>query len=463
MRRRITLAIVGTVAAALVLTGLGTFLLTSVRARTTARSELRGEAVALVPFVSQDVNLVRRDVAGKLTAAQQARVAAFGLALNHADATVVVFDVGNNIRGGSLPASVPQSDLDFSVLRAGGTVSGIRGRTVWAAAPAKVGPAGGLLVVVLARKVPLAPGGAPWLVLSALVVLIVAIGVSVWVSRTLIAPLRAADLATRRIADGDLSARVPEPPPNADDELADLSRAINSMAATLDRSRGLEQRFLLSVSHDLRTPLTSIRGYAEAITDDAVDDPRLAAGVILTEARRLERLVRDLLDLAKLDARSFTFALAPLDLVEVAGAAAEGFGPSAEAAGVALTSSTVPGTVAPLVADRDRLAQVVANLLENGLKFARTRLDLAISVAGPTATLTVRDDGPGIAAADLPHVFERLYVAQAEPARKESGSGLGLAISRELVNAMGGSIEVASDPQAGTRFAVHFPLYLPPP
>src|SRR5207249_6964710 len=127
-----------------------------------------------------------------------------------------------------------------------------------------------------------------------------------------------------QIASGDLAVTVPAQP-GADHELVSLAHSINTMAANLARSRRLERQFLLSVSHDLRTPLTSIQGFAEAIADGAATDTRRAAEVIAAEARRLERLVRDLLDLAKLDARRFSLDVHRVDAAEVVAHTAEGF------------------------------------------------------------------------------------------------------------------------------------------
>jgi two-component system sensor histidine kinase BaeS len=460
VRRRLTLAILGTVAAALLLTGLGTLVLTRLQVRRTAKVELSNEAQALVAVLVQDVRPRAQPVPNR-AAAQQRRLDAAKQALKLADATVVVFDAQGNVVDGAPPTSVRLNSSDLAGLQTGQTKSGENARMVWAAAASPADAQGRHLVLVLTRSIPFGLGSVQWLLLSAGVVLILAVGVSMRLSRRLIAPLQAADVATRRIADGDLAARVPEPPAAADDELADLSRAINSMAGALERSRGLEQQFLLSVSHDLRTPLTSIHGYAEAITDGAVDDPQAAARVILAESRRLERLVRDLLDLAKLDARSFSLDLEPVDLAQVATSTAESLRPAAEAAGVTLVSpedAAGPSGAPVVLADRDRLVQVAANLLENALKFARTRIEIMAAVDGGIALMWVTDDGPGIAAVDLPHVFERLYVAQAKPVRKESGSGLGLAIARELVTAMGGTIGVESAAGAGTRFVVRLPV-----
>jgi two-component system sensor histidine kinase BaeS len=225
------------------------------------------------------------------------------------------------------------------------------------------------------------------------------------------------------------------------------------MAAALERARGLEQQFLLSVSHDLRTPLTSIRGYAEAIDDGNVD-PKRAATVIRTESARLERLVADLLDLAKLQARAFTFTIEPLDVsvaVHTVVAGAAGSKP-----GIAFH----PVTSGPLLvmADPDRFAQALANLVENAGKYARSSVLVSARSEGGRAVVTVDDDGPGIASHDLPHVFERLYVARHQPQRRENASGLGLAIARELVTSMGGEVAAGSAPTGGARLSIMLPL-----
>jgi two-component system sensor histidine kinase BaeS len=277
------------------------------------------------------------------------------------------------------------------------------------------------------------------------------------IGRRMTKPLRQVEEATRRIATGDLSTRLPTPEKGTDDELASLMTSINTMAEALERSRGVERQFLLSVSHDLRTPLTSIRGYAEAITDGALADPGTGAAVILTEARRLERLVRDLLDLSKLDARSFSFDLQPLDLVDIAIGTADGFLPEADDAGVTIEVVPSPGPVV-VRGDADRLAQVGANLLENSLRFARSRVTVRVSAEGGWARLDVEDDGRGIAPEDLPHVFERLYVSRHQPERKEAGSGLGLAIVRELVTAHGGRVEARASAAGGACLSVLLPL-----
>jgi two-component system, OmpR family, sensor kinase len=274
----------------------------------------------------------------------------------------------------------------------------------------------------------------------------------VLLGRRLARPVHDAAAAAHRIADGELSTRVPEPAPGEHDELAELQRSINHMADSLERGRVMEQQFLLSVSHDLRTPLTSIRGYAEGIHDGHVD-PARGASVIRHEAQRLERLVSDLLLLAKLQSRSFSLAPEPLDLSAAAHTAAEGAaGATADVVVHAVTSGPVP-----VVADPDRLAQVLANLVENAAKYARANVFVSCRIDGARAVCTVDDDGPGIAEADLPHVFDRLYSSRQRPDRTESPSGLGLAIVRELVTAMGGDVQAGAAPNGGARLSFWLP------
>jgi two-component system sensor histidine kinase BaeS len=227
------------------------------------------------------------------------------------------------------------------------------------------------------------------------------------------------------------------------------------MAASLERVRVLEQQFLLSVSHDLRTPLTSIRGYAEAIIDAAAE-PQAAAGVIRSEANRLERLVADLLDLAKLQTKGFSFSIAPIDLSERARSDTSGFVPAAQTRGLTIRCDSDSPVV--VLADPDRLSQIIGNLIENALRYARQSVVVTVGWAGAHGIVTVDDDGSGIPAADLPHVFERLYVAREQPTRRESSSGLGLAIVKELSEAMGGRVLAGSTERGGARFSVYLPL-----
>jgi two-component system sensor histidine kinase BaeS len=257
------------------------------------------------------------------------------------------------------------------------------------------------------------------------------------------------------MAGGDLAARVPDRGGN--DELARLTRSINDLAVSLERSQRSEREFLLSISHDLRTPLTSIAGWAEALTDGTAVDSAAAGRTILTEAGRLDRLVRDLLDLARLNADAFTLRLVPVDLRDIAAGTAEGLRPELEDLGLTIDVVVPP---APVVVDgdADRLAQVTANLVENAGRHAVRDLRVSVSVDGDEAVLAVDDDGPGIAPEERPRVFERLHADVRPAARPGSGTGLGLAIVRELARAMGGEVEAGESDRGGARLVVRLPV-----
>jgi two-component system sensor histidine kinase BaeS len=453
MTRRLTLAILGTVLATLVVAGVGTLVLARLGAREQTETDLRAQAADIAQQI-KDANDV-----GQLRVLANLR-----RALDLEGVTVARYGPGGRTVD-ALPDGVEQSDLDLGELRDGGTVSGNHGSLVYAAtaAPVTVTRNSGatsnvLAVVVITRKAdPLLRPATRWFLLAALATLAIGALVAWRVGRRMARPLRQVEEATRLIAAGDLSTRLPAPERGTDDELASLMASINTMAEALERSQGVERQFLLSVSHDLRTPLTSIRGYAEAISDGTLADPGTGASVILAEARRLERLVRDLLDLSRLDARSFSFDLRPVDLDDIAAGTADGFRPEAEDAGIAIVvePSTAPAVVA---GDADRLAQVGANLLENALRYAHRRVTVRVTVEGTWARLDVEDDGRGIAPEDLPHVFERLYVSRHQPERKEAGSGLGLAIVRELVTAHGGRVEARAGRAGGACLSVLLPL-----
>jgi two-component system sensor histidine kinase BaeS len=452
MRRRFAIAIIGTVLASLVVAGIGTLVLAGVGARRQTATNLRDQARATAAILDANPRATQDTPASRAIRFERVRNA-----LDIDDISLVVLRPNDQIGtelSDPLPDGLTAERLDPDRLRAGDATSGALGRQVWAAAP--IGDTQGVLgVVVLTRPVDRALGPAVgWFLLASAVAIAIAAIVATRLAKQLTRPLREATDATARIAAGDLSVRLPENR-RPDDEVGTLSREINQMAVTLERSRGLEQQFLLSISHDLRTPLTSIHGFAEAVADGTAPDAVAAAEVILAESRRLERLVKDLLDLAKLEAREFRLELVTVDVVEVVRRAAAGFEREAADAGLTIAVET-PVQPAVLTGDPDRLGQVLANLIENALKFASTNVAVTVEHDGASVQIIVSDDGPGIAPEDLPHVFDRLYVSRSPSVRTESGSGLGLAIARELVAAMGGQIVAEANAPQGTRVVVRF-------
>lgn len=369
------------------------------------------------------------------------------------------------------------NESDIRALTSGNAVSVARGDTAFAFVPLDL-PAtltslprlsGGVLTLALVEKGGLPPSTGIYLLVAAAISLVIAAAVAVFLARRITRPIAVAAATTRLMAAGDLDARVPV---SAGDypELESLATAINTMAERLSRARGQERQFLLSISHDLRTPLTSIRGYAEGLLDGAADDPRRVAAVILSESRRLERLIADLLDLARLDSKRFTIDVRRTDLDEVARSSADGLRLALEESGLRIevpeysSNGASPANLL-VAADPDRLAQVVANLVDNASRFASSSVRVATSAspAEPhTALLVVEDDGPGVAPEDLPHIFERFYTSERRAGTARTGSGLGLAIVSELVDAMGGSVRAISptSTNGGTRIEVRLRTWL---
>jgi len=355
-----------------------------------------------------------------------------------------------------LPDDLRVDDLDLVTLLAGGQQCGVDGDRAYVAVP--LSPiAGATPVVVVSGQVeqrPLGRAGTFLIVTGGLALLAAAI-VSAFLARRMTRPLSAMEVAADRIAGGDLSARV-DTAGMRDDELAQLTRSFNAMADELETARGHERAFLLSVSHDLRTPLTSIRGYAEAIGDGAIEgaDERVrAARIIEAEARRLERLVADLLDLARLDTHQFSLTPRPVDAREVVETSVAGFQPAARDYGVVLR--VLPGAAVPADVDPERLGQVVANLVENALRYARTAVTVSVDRTAAGVALQVVDDGPGIPVEERDRVFDRLYTAR-PVAGRSVGTGIGLAIVGELAQAMGGHAccDAAAPDGTGASFVV---------
>lgn len=462
MQRRLVFALVVMVLATLLLSGLVSLFLAQRTAVDQTRHELIGEATGLSESVLQESGGPIRLRQLLLVLGPSLRLSGSAVVGVRADGQL--FDpvaLGDTV---SLPSGLSAADIEPAALYALHTVSGQTGSLVFAAVPfrADIRLAGAdrkvTSAVVLTRR----PAGAlrtagPWFLLSAVVIILVAVLIAWRLARRFQAPLRAVQEVTSRIARGDLDVRVPDPV-GTDPELSALAQSVNSMAESLARAKAAERHFLQSVSHDLRTPLTSIRGFAEAIEDGATADAVAAAGVIASESRRLERLVADLLALATLEARRFTLQMQPIELHPAVEHAVAGFIPSATELGLTLSVSADADLW--VQADPDRLAQVIANLVENALRYARSRITVTATRGATGPKLFVVDDGPGIPLADLPRLFDRLYSGRRQPdgARpgRPIGSGLGLMIVAELVAAMGGTIRAESPvtPAGGTRMAV---------
>jgi signal transduction histidine kinase len=261
-------------------------------------------------------------------------------------------------------------------------------------------------------------------------------------------------------------------PPEGPREVQELARAFNEMNDRVNATQASQREFVANVSHELKTPITSIQGFAQAILDGTAESDasrQQAARIIYDEAGRMHRMVLDLLELARLDAGTLELQQAPVDLPALLRNIAERFTPQAQGAGVSLQVESPD--MSPLIGDGDRLAQVFANLVDNAIKNtpAGGQINLSACQIDDQVQVEVSDTGMGIPPEALPHIFERFY--QADPARpggKAHGSGLGLAIVQEIITAHGGTIGVRSTQrpdqpsyQVGSVFTVRLPLHPP--
>jgi len=246
-------------------------------------------------------------------------------------------------------------------------------------------------------------------------------------------------------------------------EVQELTRAFNSMIQRMQASQKSQRDFVANVSHELKTPLTSVQGFAQALLDGTADSGaarQQAAQVIYNEAGRMHRMVLDLLDLAKLDAGTADITMLPVNMPALLSAICEKFTPQSQSAGVQVRVE-VAANLPNLTADGDRLAQVFTNLVDNALKFTPSGgvISLSASVVNGEALVSVSDTGAGIPAESLALIFDRFY--QADLSRgggAKHGAGLGLAIAQEIVQAHGGRIGVRSRLGEGSTFDVFLPL-----
>ena len=381
----------------------------------------------------------------------------------------------NGIFGRAVPFDV---EVDLDALRDGRSTlseaAAPNGSTlfVYATPIAELPQRDVVLVATVARAAPVdvsLPRG--WFV----VVMAVAAGLAAVLarvlSRRLTLQLDSVAEAAGRLSEGDLSARA-EAAGAA--EIDAVATAFNEMAEAMAASRDRERQFLLSVGHDLRTPLTTITGYAEALEDGVGDESevRRIAGVMGVEGRRLRRLIEDVMLLARLESADFDLRAEPVEVSPFLDEILTPFRDRAADLRVSWSQDleglanpglvgTVSGPGGPRFArlDPDRIGQVVGNLVENALRYTpgAGSVDALARFDDRDLVIEIADSGPGIDVDDLPHVFDRFYVARRHRAVRPEGSGLGLSIARRLVVAMGGSVHAEQRRGGGTTFVVRIP------
>jgi signal transduction histidine kinase len=277
-------------------------------------------------------------------------------------------------------------------------------------------------------------------------------------ARSITRPLATLTAATHEIAAGNYAHQAPL---TGSVELRTLARDFNHMAGEIRRTQQAQHDFLANVSHDLKTPLTSIQGFSQALLDGVVRDRAAfqdVAATIHAEALRMGRLVADVVDLARLQSGETPLDRQPVAVEPLLRQVAQGMLPQAIAGQVALQVESTPVPLVP--ADADQLHRALTNLLDNALRHTPPagRVTLGAQAGPGSVCVYVRDTGAGIPAHDLPRVFERFYQVDKSRAATGQGSGLGLAIVQEIVAAHGGAIAVQSAPGQGTEFTINLPL-----
>lgn len=309
------------------------------------------------------------------------------------------------------------------------------------------------------------PGDLHLLVLMLLCFMVISVGLALLLGRGVAGRVASLRAAAREIASGNFGARVSTP---GGDELAELGAAFNRMSEQLgeafERERRLEtarRDLVAAISHDLRTPLASLRAMLEAMQDGVVRDPESVATYqdrMHGQIDRLSRLVDDLFELSRLEGGA-PLTLMPVDLGELIEETAAGFRPAADRAGVSLETEDAPG-VATCELDPVQIQRVLVNLIDNALRHTPAGGSICIR-AGRTrngVTVDVSDTGVGLREEDVPHVFDRFYRGEPSRSQETGGTGLGLAISRAIVQAHGGHITAQRNAPSGARFVVNLPV-----
>ncbi len=452
---------------------------------------------AVVPLSFQARSMVQNDVPPReILARLEPQAGNVGRVMLITDKGLVLADEGNTLTNRNIgPLNRPEAQRGFfwgaTVIRPGGRVllyaaisaGQIGGQNVYVALAAFERPLLGALDEI---GLSLLVAGAITLVVSLIVALVLA--------RSIAGPITRLTRGTEAVARGQYDHRVRG---SGSDEIGRLAASFNAMAEQVQRSRQMEKDFLANISHELKTPLTSIQGFSQAILDGAAQDmegARRAAQTIFDEAGRMARLIGDLLMLARFESGQLSLAKETIDLAQLLPHWVERLQPRAKEIGETLI--TVIDPVQPITADPGRLEQVVTNLVDNALKYNRpggwvtvsakmepgdgagkgaplprrraaepsNKSPLGVAPRGPAGSaggsatwiaIAVTDNGPGIPSEDLPRLFERFY--RGDKARVAGGTGLGLAIAQEIVNAHGGKITVESEVGKGSTFTVHLP------
>jgi len=316
--------------------------------------------------------------------------------------------------------------------------------------------------VTLMKKYNISPGPAHtmfvgavhrYLVWACLGAALLALILSFLMMRRVLAPLTRMTEISREIAAGRFDVKVPV---NRADEVGQLARAFNQMAASLEKLERLRRDLMIDVAHELRTPLTNIRGYLEALTDKVLTPSPATLDLLQAETMRLAALVEDVLALARADAAHGRLCYETVDLAGMLRTALESFTPAFKRKAIAVNSAVTPDLPA-IAADRGRIGRVLRSLIDNAARYTPPggEVDIQIQPAAGQVQVVFANAAPDLAPDDLPYLFERFYRGEKSRSRAHGGAGIGLAIVKELVEAHGGDVEAAlADGKLQIRFTL---------
>jgi signal transduction histidine kinase len=374
-----------------------------------------------------------------------------------------IFYTGLDIFPGQKTAftALPRRFFDYRAVTRGATIQfeftppGSPNALLGVARPVKLGSQTFGALIVAKKKTRLDQSWLPlvWRLSPAFLAAILVAGALGWyLSRRITKPVLELSNAADEVATGHFGVAVPEVPGGG--EISHLADRFREMAGQLEEAEALERNFLMTVSHELRTPLTAIRGHVEALLEGVIEDDGArthSLEIISLEADRLERLVGDVLDLAKLDTRRFTLRQEEVDMERLVDRAYASFGEEARRRGIDYRRSVDAKPV--IETDGDRVLQVISNLLSNAFRWTPDggRVELALARVDGTIRVVVDDSGPGILHEERDRIFRPFW------SRDGGGTGLGLAIAHELAVALGGKIELETTPGRGSRFALVLP------
>ncbi|NEW08599.1 HAMP domain-containing histidine kinase [Paenibacillus sp. SYP-B3998] len=296
-----------------------------------------------------------------------------------------------------------------------------------------------------------------FILLAGIGALLLAVGITYIISKRMSLPLIQIETVSRRMATGDLDARVKV---ESEDEIGSLSQAINDLATELQRYRANRSEFLANISHELRTPITYLEGYTQLLSEglyDTEEEKKQYLDVLRQESVRLKHLIQDLFELSKMEEGKLNLDLEWIDLNEIVESCTEKVALKAKQKGISILSH-VDQQLPMLYADGNRMEQVFLNLLDNAIRYSeKGEIMITIHQIQSELLIIIADTGMGIPKDEIAYIFERFYRVEKSRSREHGGTGLGLAIVKKLVETQGGSIRVNSTFGIGTQFHILFP------